>query len=315
MMMAQQLERRSTDLARADEMSIDSVVAQVHKVQELMRLVMREGEHYGTIPGTDKPTLLKPGAEKLCLTFRLNPDYDVIKEVETPELVSITAKCILIHIPTGQVWATGLGSCNSREKKYRYAWIPQADKPDHDVAEEMKAAGTGGWRRVKGKWVWHLRRENDNAFEYSNTIAKMAAKRALVAAVLNATAASDIFTQDLEEEAAGSTTAPQGASLISPESLDTLRMGQKVLAERAPELWDDKVFMMNVKRRFNVENLADLTKEQFNTIWDGMVAYQDMLDADSEEPVEPDVVEGVQSEGDVRSEDDGGAEPDVAEGA
>ena len=58
-------------------MSIDSVVRQVNKVQEIMRQVMKDGEHYGIIPGTQKPSLYKPGAEKLGFTFRLAPEYEV----------------------------------------------------------------------------------------------------------------------------------------------------------------------------------------------------------------------------------------------
>ena len=41
--------------------------------------------------------------------------------------------------------------------------------------------------------------EHDNPADHYNTVLKMAKKRALVDAVLTATAASDIFTQDLED--------------------------------------------------------------------------------------------------------------------
>src|SRR5215470_12505837 len=107
-----QLERRQTDLARADEMSVDDVLFQVHKVQELMRLVMKDGEHYGVIPGTDKPTLLKPGAEKLCMTFRLDPDYETLEATERADIVAYVVKCVLVHIPTGKRWGSGIGACN-----------------------------------------------------------------------------------------------------------------------------------------------------------------------------------------------------------
>ena len=44
---------------------------------------------------------------------------------------------------------------------------------------------------------------NDDLADQYNTVLKMANKRSLVAAVLNATAASDIFTQDIEEDGPG----------------------------------------------------------------------------------------------------------------
>ncbi|HIJ50738.1 MAG TPA: hypothetical protein HPP54_06770, partial [Nitrospinae bacterium] len=43
------------------------------------------------------------------------------------------------------------------------------------------------------------RTDHDNPADYYNTVLKMAKKRALVDAVLTATAASDIFSQDIEE--------------------------------------------------------------------------------------------------------------------
>jgi hypothetical protein len=42
--------------------------------------------------------------------------------------------------------------------------------------------------------------EHDNPSDYYNTCLKMGKKRALVDAVLTSTAASDIFTQDIEED-------------------------------------------------------------------------------------------------------------------
>ena len=46
-----------------------------------MRSVMQDGQDYGVIPGTDKPTLYKPGAEKLCVTFRLAAGAPMVEQV------------------------------------------------------------------------------------------------------------------------------------------------------------------------------------------------------------------------------------------
>jgi len=56
----QQLEVRRDTLPA--EFEVSQVSAQVQKVQQLMKDLMIDGEHYGTIPGTTKKTLLKPGA-------------------------------------------------------------------------------------------------------------------------------------------------------------------------------------------------------------------------------------------------------------
>lgn len=146
---------------RVTQLSLSNVQAQVSLIQQVMTSVMKDKEHYGTIPGCGpKPTLLKAGAEKLLLTFRLAPEYEELSgSKEDLDFICYKIRCKLIHITTGEFVGSGLGTCNSREKKY---------------------ARSAPW-------------------DVQNTLCKMACKRALVAAVLNATAASDIFTQDIED--------------------------------------------------------------------------------------------------------------------
>jgi len=196
-------------------MPVDSVVRQVALIQEVMQKVMKDGEHYGVIPGTKKPTLLKPGAEKLCLTFRLDPQYDIIREVRDRDFIAYTVRCDLTHIPSGQKIASGIGSCNSREAKYRYRNIEELTetpvpreywkaKSAGDSKEMKRLLGEGMRARkneATGQWVLakSSQVDNDNPWDLDNTLIKMACKRALVAAVLNGTAASDIFTQDVED--------------------------------------------------------------------------------------------------------------------
>ncbi|MHC4616460.1 MAG: hypothetical protein ACYTEQ_01770 [Planctomycetota bacterium] len=137
---------------------------QVALVQDMMKSVMRDGEHYGKIPGCGpKPTLLKPGAEKLCMTFRLSPDIDV--EVVNMEGLHREYRVkVTLYSPTGQRLGSGVGSCSTMEKKYK------GKAPNFIFPPDVY-----------------------------NTCLKMAKKRALVDAVLTTTAASDIFTQDVEE--------------------------------------------------------------------------------------------------------------------
>jgi len=175
---------------------------------------MKKDEHYGAIPGTDKPTLLKAGAEKLCLTFRLGPDYST-DHLRDGDHLTVEAKCTLYHTPTGRKMGSGLGSCSTKEAKY--AWRKGqrlCPKCGRAAIIKGKADYGGGWvcwtkklgcdakfkdgdQAIEGQSVDRV--PNPDIADQYNTVLKMACKRALVAAVLNVTAASDIFTQDLED--------------------------------------------------------------------------------------------------------------------
>ena len=198
-----------------DELTIDELVGQVSLIQQAMSKVMHDGEHYGVIPGTgSKPTLLKPGAEKLCLLFRLDPEYATERVVEGDHLTAITT-CTLYKITTGQRWGSGQAICSSKESKYAYRKGERTcPECGHNAIIKGRAEYGGGWLCYgkKGgcgaKWPDGAtviegqnvdRVDNPDLADTWNTIIKMACKRALVAAVLNVTAASDIFTQDIEE--------------------------------------------------------------------------------------------------------------------
>jgi len=61
-------------------MAVSDIIQHVAVVQEVMRAVMKPDVHYGKIPGTDKPTLYKAGAEVLCMVFRIADTYEVTDE-------------------------------------------------------------------------------------------------------------------------------------------------------------------------------------------------------------------------------------------
>ena len=102
----------------AGRMSVTEVVQHAKAVQEIMGAVMREGEHYGKIPGTDKPTLYKAGAEKLCMTFRIADTYRT-EDLSTADCIRYRVTCIGSHQMTGTELGSGMGECSTIEEKYR----------------------------------------------------------------------------------------------------------------------------------------------------------------------------------------------------
>ncbi|HEV8714663.1 MAG TPA: hypothetical protein VGX03_17765 [Candidatus Binatia bacterium] len=56
-------ELTSHETKEGTTLTVQDIKVQVQLIQEVMQAVMQEGYHYGVIPGTEKPTLLKSGAE------------------------------------------------------------------------------------------------------------------------------------------------------------------------------------------------------------------------------------------------------------
>ncbi len=200
----------------AAPLSLADVRGQVDLIQQIMRQVMKKDEHYGVIPGTQKPTLLKPGAEKLCLTFRLDPQLEVVRSDMVEGHREYMVVCTLYHIDSGKRLGQGVGLCSTLEVKYRYrggepiptgGMVPKEYWKKPKGERDQKLLGGKGFIPFKddeGAWVIARKGEKvetpDIADAY-NTVLKMAKKRAMVDAVLTVTAASDIFTQDMEEAA------------------------------------------------------------------------------------------------------------------
>jgi hypothetical protein len=202
-------------------LSIQQAVERFNSVVEFVRTVMREGVDYGRIPGTDKPTLLKPGAEKLCTLFGLSSRFQLIRWVEDwtgsehkgEPFFYYLYRCQLLR---GDLVITeGDGSCNSFEQKYRY----------RDAQRKCPVCGQAAIIRGKEEYGGgHLcfrkkggcgakfdaddpritsqpagRVPNENIADQVNTIQKMAQKRAIIAATLLAVNGSEFFTQDTED--------------------------------------------------------------------------------------------------------------------
>ncbi|HEV3332005.1 MAG TPA: hypothetical protein VG096_13530 [Bryobacteraceae bacterium] len=244
----------SKDSVFLPAMSMDVAIARRSAIVEFTRRIMVKDQDFGEIPGTHKPTLLKPGAEKLCNFFGLEPEFTpIVEDVDWTGAQHVGEvfcyaryRCRLLR--EGRIVGAGEGSCNSWEAKYRYRWVAEEQVPEHldrtqllrrevrrtlcefDFAiERAEATGTYGkpaehWQRFReairagtarsvekptrrGKSVaWEIdldsalyRVLNPDVADVVNTIQKMAQKRALVAATLIATSASEFFTQDVED--------------------------------------------------------------------------------------------------------------------
>jgi hypothetical protein len=198
------------------EMTIKAVVDRKRKIVEVMQSVMREGEHFGRIPGCgDKPTLLKAGAEILAMTFGLAPTF----RIERTDLPSghreYQVLCTLTHIASGKVVSEGVGCATTMESKHRWRGGARVcPECGQSTIIRGKAEYGGGWlcfarrggcgskwrdgdKAIEGQPTEKI--ENPDPADQYNTVLKMAKKRAQVDCTLTACGASDMLSQDLED--------------------------------------------------------------------------------------------------------------------
>jgi hypothetical protein len=179
-------------------MSVNDVLTQSMIVHEILERCMMEDVHYGTLPGTKKKTLYLPGAEKICVTFRLAPKFDV-EDLSDPHgnFYRYRAKCSLYTIRDSMFVGSAMGEASTAEEKYQ--WEAALSQKHFDSTDPDK-------RRIKFKKtkegdVEEILQVQQNCADLANTVLKMACKRAFTSAAKGATAASDLLDVDMEEEA------------------------------------------------------------------------------------------------------------------
>lgn len=201
--------------------NLDAMEKGVQRAKRMKAAIMVENEDFGLIPGTQKPTLLKPGAEKLALAYGLTGRFEhhlTFGQTEHEPPITVVVDCFL-HLGghDGPAIAQGMGMASSFEKRYRWRkglricpdcgkegviytkgrggqwWHPNDAKPNGGCGANFPKEDA----RLKDQEVGDI--ENPDPFELGNTLLKMAEKRAYVDAVLRATASSGLFSQDMED--------------------------------------------------------------------------------------------------------------------
>ncbi|MCO8288281.1 hypothetical protein [Tetragenococcus halophilus] len=142
--------------------NLEQVTKQLQAISNFQSVVqsnLKKDQDFGVIPGTQKPTLLKPGAEKIQMLFGVTSEYEEIERIQDYDkgFFAYTIRCTLSQ--NGTKITEGMGHCNTKEKKY----IKQ------------------------------------DPFTLANTCLKMAKKRAQIDATLTIASLSEVFTQDIED--------------------------------------------------------------------------------------------------------------------
>lgn len=204
-------------------MKPDYAVQEKQEFDQFVRSLLVKDVDFGVIPGTPKPTMLKPGAEKICRYYGLFPSYDLVDKVENwigdantggEPLFAYRYLCKLTTAAGLEVGSLE-GSANSWESRFRYR------NADLACPECGAAAIIKGKAEYGGGWICFAKRggcgakftdmdpmiinqprgkvPNPDIYSVVNTLQKRAQKRAFVGAVLMVCAASDRFTHDVED--------------------------------------------------------------------------------------------------------------------
>jgi len=198
-----------------DTPTIDRIIKRRQILQQAMAQAMKPNIDFGKIPGCGpKPTLLKPGAEKIANLFRLAPKT-VFEIIDMPNGHREYRATCSLYATDGTFLGDGSGSCSTMESKYRYRNSERVCPACGESAIiKGKAEYGGGWVCFKKKGGCGAtfddddpaitdqevgKVENPDIADVYNTCEKMADKRAFVAAVLKVTGASEVFTQDIED--------------------------------------------------------------------------------------------------------------------
>jgi hypothetical protein len=257
----------ATDLTVINEQNARTageIRAHVNRVQEVMKAVMQKDTHYGVIPGSKKPSLYKPGAEVLCVTFRVAQSYKT-EDLSTADSVRYRIACVGTHQLTGVVLGEGIGECSSNEEKYKWRRAICAEEFEDTPPDRRRVK----YSKYQGK-VEKTQQVRTEPADIANTVLKMAAKRAQVAMTLNVTAASDCFTQDIEdlpeelvelersrEQAAQQYQVPSGPPLYPQDAFERVLAKWRENGTKTP---DEFIALLQTKGVLSAEQIAEIKK-------------------------------------------------------
>lgn len=208
---------------------IQGTLTKITQFQQLVQSQLKQNHDYGIIPGTPKPTLLKPGAEKILMLMGLRSEFEIVDSTRDFEkgFFQYQVRCKLYR---GDILITeGLGAANTKERKYL----------------------------------------KQDPYTIDNTVLKIAKKRALIDAVLLVASLSEVFTQDIEDMDLEGNQLPQNEQQrqqqrLTPDSDDTISKAQ---AKRMYALSNgDAELCKRIMQKYGYEKSEQVKKIDYNKI-------------------------------------------------
>lgn len=187
-------------------MNAAAIVERVKVIHEILEQVMVEGHHYFSFGTTKRKvkdeasgqlverevpqySLGKAGAELICLTFGLTPDLESAVVADDPVAPRIIQVSEWVDAPDGSSGRRKI----IRDQKVTGYYEVKSTCAIWSNSGTLLARASGSCNSCETAFV------NQGYSNVKNSILKRAEKRAMVAAVLMASGAGDVFVQDLED--------------------------------------------------------------------------------------------------------------------
>jgi len=188
-------------LQQEHRLAVSDVERQQNAIWELMAKVMKLDEDYGIIPGCKEKSLWKSGSEKILAMFKLAVD-PIVEELASPGSDPYGEYRVRVHCTVKQMGSQvfvgkGIGECSSWEDKYK--WRRAVNDAEYAYMEKQGLARIKFGSNYQTKKDYEIKQVRVPTADIANTIVKMGKKRSQIDATLTTTAASSIFTQDLED--------------------------------------------------------------------------------------------------------------------
>lgn len=209
---------------------MDRCLGKITAFQSVIQKKLTSGHDYGVVPGTSKPTLLKPGAEKILMLMGLSTEYSIVDSTRDFEqgFFQYQIRCRIYR--DGVAITEGFGACNTRERKYA----------------------------------------RQNPYDIDNTVLKMAKKRAMVDATLLVASLSDIFTQDLEDDIEGNSIRAQQEEKVYTDQDGTINEKQLkrmfALSKPSKEGKPQNDLVKEVLNKYGYSGSKDVKKMDYDKI-------------------------------------------------
>lgn len=279
-------------------MELSAAVERRKMLVAFTQKLMVPGKDYGVIPGTEKPALFKPGAEKLLNYLGLTTRFEILtaekdwtgENHDGEPFFHYEIRCQIFY--REQLIAEGFGCCNSWERKFRYRnakrLCPNCQQPAIMLSKfhggfycNPKQGGCGKNFPANEPQLSNQTGEkiaNPDIADQVNTILKIAKKRAFIDATLLAVNASEFFTQDMEEftevevpdngksiEAAAVEDSPVESSKDPDEpTREQLLSVLRVLFERLNLKKYSLAYTQYLVDKYGIQNANELTIEHIN---------------------------------------------------